>query len=259
VASATYKEWAAYRTHSMISIFTGPLYFLVQTCIWSAVYKTGASVGGMSLDDMLTYYAVTTLIAYLTMDFADWNLQMLIRTGRFITYALRPMHHRFFAFSQKLGHRTLGFIFEFLPVLAVFLLVFRIGLRPASWPFTLLSVALSFMMVFLVNYCIGLAGFWLTRTEGVRSVIQLLISLCSGALFPLIILPRALQALVFFLPFQFMTYVPGMVYTGQYRLGAFAMAVPQIVCLQAAYVLLFLCLSEFIYRLGLKRFTAVGA
>lgn len=259
VASATYKEWAAYRTHAMISILTGPLYFLVQLSIWRAIYGAGASVGGMSLNDMLTYYAVATLISYLTMDSADWNLQMLIRTGKYITYALRPMHHRFFAFSQKLGHRVLGILFEFLPVLAIFLLVFRMDLRPASWGWALLSISLAYLMVFLINYCIGLTGFWLVRTQGIRGVMQLLISVCSGALFPLAILPRAVQGIVFFMPFQFMSYVPCMVYTGQYRLGAFSMGVPQIVCIQALYVLLFWGLSELLYRQGMKRFTAVGA
>lgn len=259
VASATYKEWAAYRTHSMISILTGPLYFLVQICIWRAVYATGASVGGMSLNDMLSYYAVSTLLGYLTMDFADWNLQMLIRTGKYITYALRPMHHRFFAFSQKLGHRVLGFLFEFLPVLAIFLLVFRMDMRPAHWGFTLLSAALSFLTVFLVNYSIGLIGFWLIKTDGVRQVISMLILLCSGALFPLSILPKSVQGVLFFLPFQFMTYVPNMVYTGSYRLGGFTMSLPEIVGLQAVYVIALWGFSELLYRLGMRRFTAVGA
>lgn len=39
VAFVTYKEWSAYRTHSMVSIFVGPVYFLVQYYIWSAVYS----------------------------------------------------------------------------------------------------------------------------------------------------------------------------------------------------------------------------
>lgn len=243
----------------MISILTGPLYFLVQMCIWRAVYSSGATIGGMSLEDMLSYYAVTALLGYLTMDFADWNLQMLIRTGKYITYALRPMHHRFFAFSQKLGHRVLGFLFEVLPVLAIFLLVFRMDMRPAHWGWALLSIALAFMTVFLVNYSIGLIGFWLVKTDGVRQVLSMFIMLCSGSLFPLAILPKSVQGVLFFLPFQFMTYVPNRVYTGSYSLGGFTMSLPEIVGLQALYVLVLWGLSELLYRLGMKRFTAVGA
>ena len=39
VATATYKEWAAYRSHMLISIFVGPIFFLVQYFIWGAVYR----------------------------------------------------------------------------------------------------------------------------------------------------------------------------------------------------------------------------
>ena len=258
-AAVTYKEWAAYRTHSLISVFVGPAYFLVQISIWRAVYSQGGSIGGMGLTEMVTYYGVTTLISYLIMDFADWNLQMLIRTGKYITFALRPLHHRFFALSQKIGHRFLGFLFEFVPVLVIFLLLFDVRLWPASWPLLLISLVFGFLMQFYINYSIGLAGFWLVKTDGIRHVIWLLTMVCSGSLFPLVILPKAMQGLVFFLPFQYTLYVPGMVFAGSYRLGAYSMGMAQIVAVQGLYVLAFMLVSELLYRLGMKRFTAVGA
>jgi ABC-2 type transport system permease protein len=183
---------------------------------------------------------------------------MLIRTGRFTAFILRPIRHRQFAFAQKIGHRTLGFLFEFLPALLIFVLVFHMEIAPARGGYFLISVALSFIMVFTVNYSIGLAAFWLIRTDGLRSVVKLLTNVCSGALFPLLLLPDALQRVLFFLPFQFMAYVPSMVYTGSYRLGAFSMEVPQIVGVQAVYTVLALIFSELLYRSGVKRFTAVG-
>ena len=259
VASATYKEWAAYRTHSLVSVLVGPAYFLIQVSIWRAVYSQGDMIGGMSLTNMITYYGVSTLISYLVMDFADWNLQMLIHTGKYLTFALRPLHHRFFALSQKIGHRTLGLLFEFVPVLLIFLFVFRVNLRPPSWIWALVSVALSFFMQFYINYSIGLLGFWLVKTQGLRNVIRLLTSICSGSLFPLLLLPPSVQGIAFFLPFQFTIYVPSMVVTGAYSLGAFTMGIPQIVGLQAVYVLIFAFISEILYRCGMRRFTAVGA
>ena len=35
VAFVTYKEWSAYRTHSLVSVFVGPVYFIVQYFIWT--------------------------------------------------------------------------------------------------------------------------------------------------------------------------------------------------------------------------------
>lgn len=259
VALVTYKEWSAYRTHSMVSIFVGPVYFLVQYFIWTAVYGKSAQLNGISLEQMLTYFGVTTLMGYLTMDFADWNLQMLVRTGKFLTFALRPIHHRFFALSQKIGHRILGFIFEFLPCLLIFIFIFRVNMRPYSYFWTILSVMLAFMMNLYMNYTIGLTAFWLVQATSVRSVCLLLQSIFSGGLVPLVFFPMWLQKLLFFLPFQYVSYVPAMVFTGEFTLGGIRMTIPQIVGIQAAAVLVMALFSEVLYRLSMKRFTGVGA
>lgn len=261
VAFVTYKEWSAYRTHSMVSIFVGPVYFIVQYFIWGAVYgnSASASIHGLELSQMLVYFAANALIGYLTMDFADWNLQMLVRTGKYLTFALRPLHHRFFALSQKCGHRVLGFLFEFVPCALIFGLVFRIPIVPAEPAWAVASIALSFLMTFYVNYAIGLSAFWFVRADGVRSVFQLLQSVFSGALIPLVFFPEVLQKILFFLPFQYMLYVPSMVCAGTYRLGGISMSIPEIVGIQALAVLAMAVLNEFLYRVSMRRFTGVGA
>jgi ABC-2 type transport system permease protein len=259
VAFATYKEWAAYRSHMLVSLFVGPLYFLVQYYIWSSVYTGQDLINGFSLIQMLTYYGITTLINYCIMDFAGWNLQMLIRTGRFITFMLRPVSHRLFAFSQKIGHRMLGFCLELLPVYLVFTIAFDIHLIPANILWSILSIFLGFMMMFLVNYCIGITGFWLTRTDGIRSIILLFRDVFAGVFIPLTFFPELLQKILFFLPFQYISYVPVRVFIGDYQLGGMEFTIAQIVGIQAIYVIMMLLLSELMWRKGIKKFTGVGA
>jgi len=259
VALVTYKEWSAYRTHAMVSIFVGPVYFIVQYFIWSAVYSGKTSLNGLELSEMLKYFGVTTLIGYLTMDFADWNLQMLVRTGKFLTFAIRPIHHRFFALSQKIGHRVLGLLFEFLPCLFIFTFVFRVNLRPANYGWAVISVILAFFMNLYMNYLIGMTAFWLVQASGVRSVYLLLQSVFSGGLVPLVFFPEALQKVLLFLPFQYVSYVPAMVFIGRYTLGDISLPIPQIVGLQALAVLITALVNELVYRLSMKRFTGVGA
>ena len=259
VAFVTYKEWGAYRTHSMVSIFVGPVYFIVQYFIWTAVYGGGGTLNGIEYSQMIRYFGVTALIGYLTMDFADWNLSMLIRTGKFLTFALRPLNHRFFALSQKIGHRTLGFLVEFIPCILIFTLLFKIDMRPASLPWALLSVALAFFMNFFVNYCIGMASFWIVQSEGIRSFYALLGGLFSGMALPLVFFPRPLQIIQFFLPFQYTSYVPAMVFLGHYTLGDINLPIPAIVAIQGAAVLCAFIVSELLYRAAMKQFTAVGA
>lgn len=258
VALVTYKEWSAYRTHSMVSIFVGPIYFIVQYFIWTSVYGGHGTINGMELKQMLMYFGATALIGYLTMDFADWNLQMLVRTGKFLTFTLRPIHHRFFAFSQKIGHRILGFLFEFIPCFLIFQFIFKINMIPKYIGWSILSIILSFLMNFYVNYCIGLTAFWLVQSTGIRRVFQVLSSIFSGALIPLVFFPDFLQKLLFFLPFQYITYVPAMVYTGRFTLAGKSMSIPSIILIQAIAVVVTAIFSEFLYRKSLHQFTAAG-
>lgn len=259
VALVTYKEWGAYRSHSMVSILVGPVYFLVQYFVWKSVYAGRDQLRGMDFKAMLAYFGSNALISYLTMDFADWNLSMLVDSGKFLTFALRPVHHRFFALSQKCGHRVLGFFFEFVPCALIFGLLLRVPIWPARPLWALASVALAFLMNFYVNYSIGLSSFWLTRSEGLRAVYHLAQNLLSGALVPLVFFPKPLQMALFFLPFQYRSYVPAMVVSGHYSLGGIQLPIPAIVGIQALAVLAAALGSEILYRLALRRFNGVGA
>ena len=151
-------------THSFVGLFI----------ISGLLFRRSRSLAQMELSQTIRYFGATVLIGYLTMDFSDWNLQMLVRTGKFLTFTLRPMHHRFFALSQKVGHRILGFFFEFLPCLLILTLVFRVDIIPEHLGWTAISVVLAFLMNFYINYCIGMTAFYLTQANGVRVVYQLL-------------------------------------------------------------------------------------
>lgn len=259
VALVTYKEWSAYRTHSMVSIFVGPVYFIVQYFIWTAAYGGKTQINGMQLSQMITYFGASTLIGYLTMDFADWNLQMLIRTGKFLTFAMRPIHHRFFAFSQKVGHRFLGLIFEFIPCYLIFTLLFGVNMIPKQIGWTLLSIVFAFLMNFYVHYILGMTAFWFVQSSGIRRVFDLLSGVFSGVFIPLVFFPEAIQKVLFFLPFPYMSYVPAMVFSGKFELAGIRMAIPEIVVLQGIAVMITIGLSEVIYKASLKHFNGVGA
>jgi len=258
IGFATYKEWAAYRSHMAVSLLVGPIYFLVQYFIWRAVYANTELLNGFTLDQMLTYFGIAAVINYLTFDFADWNLQMLVRTGKFITFALRPMPHWLFALAQKIGHRSLGFMIEFVPIFFIFALIFGVMLWPQMPIWAVISIVLSFLMNFMVNYCVGLTAFWLVRAEGVRRVFLLLKDISAGLFIPLTFFPEWTQKVLFFLPFQFITYVPTRVFIGKYELAGYSIEIPVLIALQAGATALVALLMLLLYRAAMRRFTGVG-
>jgi len=259
IASATIKEYIVFRTHMMVSVFVGPVFFIVQYFIWTSVYGGGGTIRGIEYTQMIRYFGISTLIGYFTWDSADWNLSMLIRTGKFLTFALRPIHHPFFALSQKIGHRLLATVVEALPNAVILILLFKIDLRPSNIPLLALSIALASLVFFYVSYIIGIASFWIVESAGIRQFYYLLSGVFSGMFLPLVFFPKPLQIIQFFLPFQYTSYVPAMVFIGKYTLGDIELPLLTVVGMQALALLCLYLVSELLYNTAMKRFTAVGA
>ncbi|MDR2045361.1 MAG: ABC-2 family transporter protein [Clostridium sp.] len=255
-AFVTYKEWSAYSVHSLVSVLVGLVSFTVQYFVLTAIYSGRSEIAGLGLEQAIRYFGAAALIRCLATDFADRNLQMLVRTGGFLAFQLRPVHHRFFALSQKVGHRSLGFLLEFLPCLAVFALLFHVDLRPDHYGWTALSVAAAFLMNFYVNYSLGLSAFFPVGSDRLRSAYGFLAGIFAGGLLPLAFFPETVRKLLMFLPFQYTLYVPAMVWTGA-PLGL-SLNVPTLVGIQCAAVLAAALLSELLYRLAARQFSRVN-
>lgn len=258
VALSTYKEWAAYKSHMALTAIITPLGLVIQYFIWSAVYSDRTSFSGLSLDQMMLYYVVSAIIGLVVFDFAEWNLQMLIHTGKLTTFMLRPMVHMRFALYQKIGHRLLSFWLEVIPVALISMLVLHIYPK-TQYPFwAALSIALSFLMTFFVHYSIGILSFWSVRNNGLRGALGIISSISAGVYFPLVLFPRWLQNIMFLLPFQYMTYVPVSVFLGSYKLGSVALSISQIVLIQAAAVAIMYLISKALWFFGSKKYMGVG-
>lgn len=253
------KEFSAYRMNMVLTLVTGPLSILVQIFIWRAVFEPGTLIGGMSLTEMLTYFGASTLISIFIADQAANDLRWQVYTGSMITLLQRPINHLHFMFYQKLGQKVIAFVFEVLPLTLIIVFVFGINLIPSKVFWLVLSIALSFVLVYLVNYCIGLTAFWLISNNGLLMTIALITQLCTGALIPLTFFPGIIQKILFFLPFQYINYVPVRVFIGSYELAGYALTIPQIVGLQFVYVVVLFFITLFIWSKAMKKFTGAGA
>ena len=140
-----------------------------------------------------------------------------------------------------------------------FYILFGIDLIPAKPFWTVISFSISFVLSFLVSYTVGTIAFWLVKTDGVRRSILLFTQIFSGLFLPLNLFPKGFQKILFYLPFQFITYVPTRVYIGSYELAGITIPIPQIVFLQAIMVFIMFLVNRFIWSMGIKRFTGVGS
>ena len=71
VIHATYKENFAFRSTMAVSLIVQPVYFLVHYFIWQAVFQVHDTVSGFTLNTMLYYFAVSSLLGFLNWDVPD--------------------------------------------------------------------------------------------------------------------------------------------------------------------------------------------
>ncbi len=212
----------------------------------------------MSFTDLLTYYGCSLIIGYLIWDSVNVELQDKITSGNFVVFLIKPISYKLYAFYRKLGQRSLAFFLEALPVAFIIAIVFQINIIPSNLLWTILSIFFSFIIMFQINFCVGIIGFWIVRTQGISTFFSLFRDLLAGAYLPLVFFPSFIQKILFFLPFQFITYVPTRVFIGSYELAGISMSIPSIVGMQGIYIFLLFVLTYILWKVSIKRFTGVG-
>lgn len=257
IAEVTWKEWAAYRSHMAVSLLTGPLRFLVMAWIWRGTAQSG-SAGGMTTESLVAYSGLAILVSYAVFDFADWNLQMLVRTGRYVNHLLQPLPHPLFALGQKLGHRALALLIEALPVWALVSVALGRPLVPSSPFWFALSVVQGFVLMFLANYTVGLLGFWMARAEGLRRCLMLLRDTLAGAWLPLSFFPAAMVPFLFLLPYPWILYVPLRIGLGEVEIAGRILSAPAAVGLQSLAMVAWIAILAGARSFATRRFLAVG-
>ena len=124
--------------------------------------------------------------------------------------------------------------------------------RPLRFPLaTVVVIALNF----LVFWCVGLLGFWLTEIGFLFEAVRIVIITASGGVFPLSVFGPALRPVLEALPFRFTIQFPTEVLCGRVAGTALASGL----ALAAAWSAGLALLARAIWWAGLRRFVAVGS
>jgi ABC-2 type transport system permease protein len=107
---------------------------------------------------------------------------------------------------------------------------------------------------FFFEACIGMAGFWLLEVTSLMYIVNIINFFVSGQLFPLDLLGPRVAAVLGYLPFQYLAYFPAMVFlelkTGEELAWGLV--------IELAWAVFFLLLSRWLFRLGLRHYSAYG-
>jgi len=129
--------------------------------------------------------------------------------------------------------------------------------RPASLHHFLAflpSVLLSFFIVAGINFAVGTLAVRLKSILGLLRAKYFLLELFSGLLLPISYFPQGLQKLFKFLPFQYISYIPVLLYLGNINGRAIATSL----ALQLLWVVVLFALGDAMWRWSSRKITIQG-
>jgi ABC-2 type transport system permease protein len=142
--------------------------------------------------------------------------------------------------------------------LGLFMLWFKSYLvAPADWgsfALFLISIILTALLQFFISYSMAMLAFWVMEVSTFIFILFAFEYIASGHMFPLDILPPALQTALAFTPFPYQMYFPVSIYMGR----ATDLSVVQGLLVQAGWVLAAFGLACWTWRRGLHHYAAVG-
>jgi ABC-2 type transport system permease protein len=246
-------DMVAYRSEFFIWVLTMNLP-LVNLAVWNAVVEDGA-VGRFGRPQFIAYYLSTMMVRLLTSNWVMWELVMAIRQGTLSMRLMRPIHPLIAYSAEQLAAVPLRLFFV-APVLGALLWSAgeQVTMDPARLAIFAAAMVGSWLMQFFLMVMMGLLSFWMESTFALFEVWMAVNGLLSGYWVPLELFPSWLQDLGAWMPFKYLLAFPVETLLGMQPLGEtlFQLGV------QWTYVAVITAFTLWLWRVGVKRFSAFG-
>ncbi len=237
---------------SIIPLF-GLIYF------WETVYGSpDRMINGYTYENMISYFLLALVVESLVTPSDDeWQIASEIRDGHLNMILLRPVNHLLYRLSL-FGANRLTYVFVTLPPVFLVLFCFRQYLSFPSeswiWGATGLSILLAALLQFLIAYTLAMCAFWILEISTLVFIFFSCEYFFSGHLFPLELLPPTALEIIKWTPFPYELWFPISVFEGRIR----GMELFRGLMIQGGWVIGIALLSQFLWRRGLRKYTASG-
>jgi ABC-2 type transport system permease protein len=248
-----------YRVNFLLSLVSAVYPIIIQSFMWTAIYQssTEAVVYGYTYRQMMAYTFLAGLVARMVRTGFEYEIMEDIKNGKFSQFLVQPLGYFPYRLSAFLGQKlpNLGM------VLGVMVLVL-LGLN-AAWGVSLefyrvlaflVTLALAVVLNFVIFYCFSAVAFWIVEIGFLFEGIRIVTILLSGGIFPLEVFGTRFVQVMNLLPFKYTVNYPINVLNGTISpSGAVTGLVMQFLWIGAC-----LLLADFLWRLGGRRYVAVG-
>ncbi|HEY9736293.1 MAG TPA: ABC-2 family transporter protein [Trichocoleus sp.] len=250
--SVYYAYMVEYRAELLLWVLSGT-FPLILMGVWAQAAQSGEF--GLAPAEFVRYFLAVFMVRQLTVVWVVWEFEREVVEGKLSPYLLQPIDPVWRHFVSHVSERFARLPFAFI-LIGLFLLLYpeaRWWPSPISLLLALLAVILSFCLRFAMQYTFALLAFWTERASAIEQFWFLIYTFLSGMIAPLELFPEGMQQFVLWTPFPYLIYFPATLLMGQ------PTNVAQGFAATIVWTLLFIGINRWLWRLGLKQYSGMGA
>ena len=248
-----------YRWNYFIRAVFGLVPLLGTVFLWRAIFaERGGGMRGYDYGSMIYYYLLTILVSNLvTPTEDDWQIAADIRDGQINSFLTKPLSYLAYRFTIFTSARLVYSAVTIIPIALIFFW-FRsyVTLPPdvLTYVCAIVSVVMAALIQFFITYALAMMAFWILEISTIVFIVYSFEYFLGGQMFPVDIMPPAVQATMKWLPFYYELFCPIAIFLGRLR-GA---AMLEALVIQTAWVLATWAAARMMWRRGLGHYQAVG-
>jgi len=251
------EQWQ-YRANLIMYLLYWLVSPIIYLAVWTSIAQSKGSVNGFTVNDFVTYYLTLLVVDQITSNIVIHTFAYKVQDGTLSGELVRPIHPMLTnALVNNIAFKVLT-IMGFVPVWIILFFLYKPDYSHLTMTGVLLAipaVVLGFFVGFLLSAAITSLAFWTTRVYSIHEFYYAMILLFSGQFVPLTLMPKLIQDVAQYLPFQLLIYFPIQLILGK-------LSTAQIIqgyLMGAVWLLVAVSVFTWIWRNGVKRFSAVGA
>ncbi len=259
VFSIGLQDTFVYRWNFLLRSLFGIVPLVGTVMIWSAIFESRqGNIASYDLAGMIFYFLLTLLVENLVTPTEDeWRIAAEIRDGQISALIIKPLNHLAYRMSLFISYRALYTVVT-LPIVALLFLWYqeylRVPAHPGTWPVFLLSLVMAGFIQFFIAYSLAMLAFWMLEVTTVIFIFYSFEYFLSGQIFPLDLLPPALQGFVKWSPFTYELFFPVQIYLERVQGKELATGL----AIQAGWTVATFLLARSLWSLGVRKYQAVG-
>jgi ABC-2 type transport system permease protein len=246
----------AFRLRYFTGIITYFLNVTVYYFIWSAVYRSGQSIAGYTMAQMITYVGIGWIIRSFYWNTIDQEMAYEVIEGKIAMDLIKPVSVQWMWISRAMGESAFRLGLLTLPVAVVVAFVFPVQAPASRENFALFVIGVlgSFFLMGAINFMIGTCAIPLKSILALIRAKYWLIELLSGLLIPMAFFSDRIQKVLAWLPFEHIAYTPLQIYLGKLDRGAALRALAT----QWLWIVVLLVLAHLWWNRSLRNITIHG-